>query len=55
MRIKMLQTRLGSENGYDVHLYQEGKIYEVGESLAASFLRTKSAQKPRGRKPATSQ
>ena len=45
MRIKMLQTRLGSENGYHVHLYEKDKIYDVGEALAASFLRKKYARK----------
>ena len=51
MRIKMRETRLGSENGYDVFLYQKGQIYDVGESLATSFLNANFAEKARGRKP----
>ena len=51
MRIKMLESRLGSENGYDVHLYKAGQIYTVGEALGAAFLRAGWARVLPGRRP----
>jgi hypothetical protein len=38
MRIKMLETRRGSEDGFAVHQYHKGCIYDVADSLAVSFI-----------------
>lgn len=38
MRIRMLETRRGTEDGYTVRQYVRDEIYEMGDSLARSFL-----------------
>ena len=38
MKIKMLETRPGSENGYTVTDYVEGVEYTVGEALGRAFI-----------------
>lgn len=43
MKIRMLHSALGSENGYHVWRYEAGQEYDVGESLAAQFLRREQA------------
>jgi hypothetical protein len=44
MRVKMTQTRRGSEDGVTVALYQAGQEYEIGDALAQAFLASKSAR-----------
>lgn len=38
MKIRMLQTRMGTENGHSVSQYKEGKVYAVTETLARYFF-----------------
>lgn len=38
MRILMLQTRRGTEDGFTVRQYAAGRVYEVREHLARAFL-----------------
>ncbi len=38
MRIKMLETRCGTENGFTIRRYCGGSEYDVADSLARSFL-----------------
>jgi hypothetical protein len=38
MKIKMLETVPGSEDGYTVTDYVQGQEYEVGADLAKTFL-----------------
>ncbi len=38
-KIKMLTTRYGCEDGFNVNYFTAGKEYEVAESLACRFLR----------------
>lgn len=38
MRIRMLETRRGSEDGFCIRLYEKGKEYEVGNLLAYTFI-----------------
>jgi hypothetical protein len=38
MKITMLKTVLGSDDGVSSILFQSGKDYEVGEKLCKSFL-----------------
>jgi len=44
MKVKMLKSALGSENGIEVKEYQAGEVYEVSESLAKDFLSLKVAE-----------
>lgn len=44
MRVIMKKTQRGSEDGIHVQLYVQGQTYELGESLAASFVKGKVAQ-----------
>lgn len=39
MRIKMLQTRRGSPDGFLSRRFYKGKTYNLPDSLACSFLR----------------
>lgn len=39
MRIKMLKTQSGSENGFIVKQFCRHKIYNVQDMLARSFIR----------------
>jgi hypothetical protein len=39
MRIKMLETRRGSEDGFTVRRFEEGEQYDVAEGLARQFLK----------------
>ncbi|MHC5536703.1 hypothetical protein ACYOEI_00330 [Singulisphaera rosea] len=39
MKITMLDTRRGSEDGFAVRRFHKGTTYEVGEGLARSFIR----------------
>jgi hypothetical protein len=36
--IRMLENRTGSEDGIHIKLFEKGKIYEVTEELANSFV-----------------
>jgi len=45
MKIKMLSTKPGSENGIKVNIYREGEIYNVSEKLGNIFLQMKCAIK----------
>jgi len=38
MRITMLDSRFGSEDGYIVVRYEQGKTYDVTDRLARSFI-----------------
>ena len=38
MRIKMLQTRIGTENGFIIKRFVKGEEYEIREHLARYFL-----------------
>lgn len=38
MKIKMLSTRYGSEDGFKSQPYKRGEEYDVAESLAVSFV-----------------
>lgn len=39
MKIKKIESRRGSEDGFTVKRYHAGGVYEVAHSLAASFIR----------------
>lgn len=39
MEVQMLQTRFGTEDGFNVLTYEAGKHYDMAESLACFFLR----------------
>lgn len=43
VKIKMLRTASGCDNGYTVAEYKYGCTYEVNQDLAACFLSTKDA------------
>ncbi len=38
MKIKMLSTRRGTEDGFKVQLFKEGGIYNIRDHLALAFL-----------------
>ena len=38
MRIRMLETRRGTENGFTINRYERDKEYEMGDSLASAFI-----------------
>jgi hypothetical protein len=38
MKIKMVETRRGSEDGFEVRQYQKGQAYDVAHTLATQFL-----------------
>lgn len=38
MKVRMLETRRGSDNGYKIVLYMKGETYEVGDSLGRAFI-----------------
>jgi hypothetical protein len=39
MKIIMLQTRYGSEDGFAVRLFRKNQEYEIAETLGAHFVR----------------
>ena len=41
----MLRSKMGSNDGATVKMYDEGETYDVSESLAEVFLRDKDAEK----------
>lgn len=46
MKIIMLQTRYGSEDGFTVRLFHQNQEYEVADSLGADFVRVGAACHP---------
>ena len=44
MKIKMLRSRMGSNDGATTKLYQEGESYDVSDALAESFIADKVAE-----------
>ena len=44
MKLKMLVTMLGSENGIKVKNYMKGEIYDIGETLSKTFLKHEFAE-----------
>jgi len=52
-KVKMLQTRKGTEDGFTVKQFARGEIYEIRESLARSFFAAGFAEKVRNRKVRT--
>lgn len=38
MKVRMLETRCGTENGYTIRRYYADEIYEIADGLAQSFL-----------------
>jgi hypothetical protein len=38
VKIKMLETRRGSEDGFAVRRFEKGEAYDVADTLARSFL-----------------
>jgi len=38
MRVRMLQTRRGTEDGFVVRLYQAGRDYHITDYLAKRFI-----------------
>lgn len=45
MLIKMLVTRMGSEDGFVINRYVRDKFYDVADSMAADFIRKGWAKK----------
>ena len=43
MRVKMLVTRRGSHDGFDIRQYHKGEIYDLPDNLARYFIRWNSA------------
>lgn len=39
MKIRMLSTHRGSEDGFDVRCYEQGHVYDVREGMGCEFLR----------------
>jgi len=39
IKIRMLQTRMGTENTHEVQLYHKNREYEVSHWLSRSFFR----------------
>lgn len=37
MKIIMLKTKLGTEDGFSFQTYEEGKVYDVRDNLGARF------------------
>ena len=45
VKIKMLRSIPGSDDGILTQLYSKGIVYEVGEKLANSFIKAEYAEK----------
>jgi len=43
MKIRMLRSEKGSQNGIDVQLYEKDKEYEVNDSLSDAFIKAELA------------
>ncbi len=46
MRILMLETRLGCEDGFRVRCFKAGEVYDMADFLAALFIRRRWAVNP---------
>jgi hypothetical protein len=44
MKIKMLRSKMGSNDGHSTHYYQEGEEYDVSDALAESFIGERLAE-----------
>lgn len=44
MKIKMLRSKMGSNDGHSTHYYEEGEVYDVSDALAESFIGEKLAE-----------
>jgi hypothetical protein len=44
VKVRMLTTSMGSENGYVVREYLAGATYDLGEALAEAFLKDGAAE-----------
>jgi len=44
MRLLMLETRRGSEDGFAVRRFHKNHHYDIADALARVFLRSKAAQ-----------
>lgn len=44
MKIRMLETALGADDGFTVRTYEAGVEYDVSEALAREFLGAKQAE-----------
>jgi hypothetical protein len=51
MKIIMLQTRYGSEDGFVVRRFLQNNEYEIADSLAHQFIRSGISRHPAGDKP----
>lgn len=38
MRIRMKETKIGSNSGFDIQRYKEGEVYEVSDALSTLFI-----------------
>ena len=47
MKVRMLETRLGSPDGIQVNEYKAGEKYDMPESLAKGFLKNGWAEEDR--------
>lgn len=47
--VKMLKTQKGSEDGFTVRVFEEGRIYPIDEWLAGVFIENKWAEPATGR------
>ena len=45
MKVKMLQTKRGTEDGFTVQQYLEGSTYDLTDQLAKNFLATGVAER----------
>lgn len=45
MRIRMLQTRRGCEDGYRLRCFIAGRTYDIADGLARAFLRAGHAER----------
>lgn len=51
MRITMLSTDQGSENGFRIQTYEAGHTYDLSDTLAEQFLQRGTAQAVGNAKP----
>lgn len=51
MRITMLSTDQGSEDGIRIRTYEAGRVYDLSDALARQFLQRGSAQAVSEAKP----
>lgn len=44
MRVRMLETRRGTEDGFAIRLFEQGREYEMGDFLARQWIAAGRAQ-----------